>query len=147
LQKATELGVDEIIPLITDRTIIHIDNEENKLNRWLRICKEASEQSHRKDIPVINKITNIKSLINFKQNLNILCSVNEVSINIKQILKGKEKYDTILVVIGPEGGFTTAEEKFLISKDFISTSLGENVLRAETVPLYILSVISYEFMR
>jgi 16S rRNA (uracil1498-N3)-methyltransferase len=70
-----------------------------------------------------------------------------MSINIKQVLKDKGKYGTILVVIGPEGGFTTAEEKLLISKDFISTTLGENVLRAETVPLYILSVISYEFMR
>ena len=63
LQKATELGVDEIIPVLTTRSIVKInDKEDKKIERWNKICKEASEQSKRLDIPVIKKITKIEDL-------------------------------------------------------------------------------------
>ena len=58
-----------------------------------------------------------------------------------------KKSDTMIIVVGPEGGFSEKELTFLTENDFISVSLGNNVLRAETVPLYILSVINYEFLR
>lgn len=147
LQKSTELGVDEIILLNTNRSIIKINDVESKIKRYNRICKEASEQSHRSNVPVINGILNISELTENKSDLKLLCTVNEVSTNIKEILHKSNNYGTLLIVIGPEGGFSSTEEQILIKNGFISVSLGNNVLRAETAPLYILSVINYEFLR
>jgi 16S rRNA (uracil1498-N3)-methyltransferase len=147
LQKATELGVDEIIPVISNRSVIKVTDEPKKINRWQKICKEASEQSHRNNIPIIHNVTDIKELKLYKQNVNILCSVNNSTTTIKEVMHKTNIHDKILVVIGPEGGFTTSEEEYLINNEFISTSLGDNVMKAETVPLYILSVINYNFMR
>ena len=63
---------------------------------------------------------------------------------IKKVLQDSKKSDTILIVVGPEGGFTDNEIKYLIDNGFVSVTLGKNILRAETVPLYLLSVINYE---
>ena len=144
LQKATELGVDEIIPVISERTVVKIDS---KKNRWNRILKEASEQSHRASMPIMHEITKLKDIINYKNDLKIICNTMEMSKNIKKVLQDNKKSDTILIAIGPEGGFSNGEVEFLTDNGFISVTLGDNILRAETVPLYLLSVINYEFMR
>ena len=148
IQKATELGVDEIIPLITERTIVKVDSKkDNKINRWTKIAKEATEQSHIIKMPTIHNIITLKELINVRGNAKIVCNTNEMSKNIKKVLQDNKKSDTMIIVVGPEGGFSEKELTFLTENDFISVSLGNNVLRAETVPLYILSVINYEFLR
>ena len=144
LQKATELGVNEIITYYSDRGIIkETNNNTKKLERWMRIIKEASEQSYRVDIPKIS-ITSLENLN--LDGTNIICSTNEKSKNIKNILKSINIYDRINVVIGPEGGFSNREENLLVNKDFISVTLGNRILRVETVPLFIMSVINYEIM-
>ena len=133
LQKATELGADEIIPIISERTIVKVKQASSKIDRWNRIIKESVEQCHRVSIPIIKDIISLKELSNLEYSIKILCNTNEKSKNIKK-------------VVGPEGGFTDSEINYLENSGFISTSLGENILRAETVPLYVLSVINYEFM-
>ena len=146
LQKSTELGVDEIIPIITERTLIKLNDKENKkLERWNRICKEASEQSMRLNIP---KITNVKKLndLNNLDGLKIVCSTQVNSVSLKNILQANSNYDHLFIIIGPEGGLSINEEKKLNEFGFISTSLGDNILRVETVPLTILSMINYENM-
>lgn len=144
LQKSTELGVDEIIPLISERTVIKVENKiENKINRWGKILKEASEQSFRNDIPKIDRILNLKDIVNYNANIKIVCDTSKNAKNIKNVLQDMKKSDTILVVVGPEGGFSEKEIKYLNDNGFVSVSLGKNILRAETVPLYILSVINY----
>ena len=147
LQKATELGVHEIIPIVTERTLIKLNERDfqKKLDRWSRICKEASEQSHRLYIPKISSVKTIDDLINNKLELNIFCNVNETSKSIKGIFKDNNNCDKLLVVVGPEGGFTNKEIEKLSNNNFISVTLGDNVLRTETVPLYILSVANYEY--
>lgn len=146
LQKATELGVDEIIPIISERTIVKVKQASSKIDRWNRIIKESVEQSHRVSIPIIKDIIGLKELSNLEYSIKILCNTNEKSKNIKKVLQDSKKRDTIIIVVGPEGGFTDSEINYLENSGFISTSLGENILRAETVPLYVLSVINYEFM-
>ena len=69
-----------------------------------------------------------------------------MSKNIKNILKELEKYDTLIIVVGPEGGFTSLEEETLIKNGFISTSLGKRVLRTETAGMVAISMINYEWM-
>lgn len=146
LQKSTELGVDEIIPLISERTVIKInEKKDNKLSRWSKILKEASEQSFRIDTPKIHEITRLKDIIKYDADLKIVCDTLEMSKNIKKVLQDSKKSDTILIVVGPEGGFTKNEVDYLSDNGFIRTSLGKNILRAETVPLFLLSVINYEF--
>lgn len=149
LQKATELGVNKIIPLSLSRTIVKIDNlkYDKKYERWFKICKEAAEQSHRVTIPNILSIMDIKELLTLDYDLKIVCSTKEDSIKIKQVLSNKQKYGRILIVIGPEGGLTPTEEQTLVQSGFIPTSLGKLIMRVETVPLFILSVINYELSR
>ena len=148
LQKSCELGVYEIIPTITSRSIIKIDkNDDKKVIRWNKIMKEASEQSKRVDIPKVANITSLKDLINVDAKYKFLCSVNENSKSIKSVLSNANISDTILFVIGPEGGFDKSEEEYLIDNGFVSITFGKNVLRTETSSSFILSVINYEFMR
>ena len=149
IQKITEIGVSKIIPYKTERSIIKINDKdwEKKKERYCRIVKEASEQCHRANIPIIDNLRDIDYLINNKCNLNILFTVNEVSRNIKEVFKNNNKYDTLLLVIGPEGGFSKFEEDKFVTSGFISTSLNENVLRSETAAVYVMSVVDYNNLR
>lgn len=148
LQKCCELGASEIIPVNTTRSIVKLDKKENKkIERWQKIVKEAAEQSKRVVIPSINEILSIKELSKLEYDIKILCSVNELSTSIKKVLSNDLKDAKIILVIGPEGGFTNEEEKILIDNGFISTSFGTRVLRTETASLYALSIINYILMR
>ena len=147
LQKSCELGVSEIIPINATRSIVKLDKKETKkIERWNKILKEASEQSKRVVIPIVNEIMDIKDLANLDYDIKILCTVNELSTSLKNVLSKDLNNLKILLVIGPEGGFTDNEEKILIDKGFISTSFGRRVLRTETASLYALSIINYILM-
>lgn len=149
LQKSTEIGVNELFALNTKRSVVKIDpkKEALKIERWNRICKEAAEQSFRNFVPTIKGILNLDELIKQEYDLKLLCSLNKNTKNIKKVLQKNNKCDKILIVIGPEGGFDPKEEKFLTDNGFLSVSLGDGVLRAETAPVVALSMINYEFMR
>lgn len=146
-QKATELGISKIIPVIMERSIIKLekDRESKKLERWNKICKEASEQSKRVNIPIITEVKTLKDLEN-ESGLKIVCSTKEKDNTIKKFLNDNKDYNKINIVIGPEGGIAPKEEDYLNSIGFESISLGNNIMRVETVPMYILSVINYENM-
>lgn len=141
LQKATELGVDEIIPVMTNRSIAKINDVDKKLTRWNSICKEASEQSKRLDIPSISKIKKIDDLS--ISGLKIVCSTKENLKTIKNVLQNNTKCDKMVLMVGPEGGLEDIEEEKLVNLGFIPVTLGKNILRVETVPIYLLSVINY----
>ncbi len=105
--------------------------------------KEASEQCYRTDIPTVNKIIKV-SEIKKDDGVNILCSlVNDGVKNIAEVLTAENSSDTISVVFGPEGGLSTDEEKRIENLGFTKTSLGNTVLRSETVILFIASVLKY----
>ena len=145
LQKLTELGVNNIIPLKTERSIVKIDKqkEEKKKTRWESICKEASEQSHRVTIPKIEKIINMNELLNYKKQQNLICSLTDKTQPLEEYLNKDNK--EILFVIGPEGGFSNKEENFLIQNGFLPTTLGKRVLRVETAAIYVASIINYVY--
>lgn len=147
LQKSTELGVNKIIPIITSRTKVKLDKDKEikKIKRWASICKEASEQSKRIDIPVIESVKKLKELSNL-DGLKLICSTTEASNNIRNSLQKHKKCDIINVVIGPEGGFEKSEEDYLVNIGFEKVTLGNRILRVETAALFLLSVIEYEFM-
>lgn len=147
LQKATEMGVDEFILSPMERCMVKIDSKklDNKITRWNRICKEASEQSKRIDIPIIKVIDNIEELKKLEGH-NFTCSTHEKTNNIKKALKSIKSCDRINLVIGPEGGISEREEEILSTIGFNSISLGNLIMRVESVPLFLMSVINYEYM-
>ena len=130
-----------------ERTIVKISNDkiDKKLERWTKICKEASEQSKRTDIPVITKIKKLKELENL-EGIKMICSTSENKYLFKNFLTDNGKYDKINIVIGPEGGLSTFEEELLTNIGFTKVSLGKRILRVETVPMFVLSVLNYENM-
>ena len=145
LQKLTELGVNRIIPVSMERSIVKLDKNkfEKKKVRWETICKEASEQSHRVTIPKIEKIMTMKELLNNKKQLNLICSLNDMTKPLQEyLINGLQD---ILFVVGPEGGFSPNEEAFLIDNGFEPTTLGKRVLRVETAAIYVASIINYVY--
>lgn len=148
LQKGCELGVSEFIPIITERCKVKLNNKENKkIERWKKIIKEAAEQSHRNILPDLNKILTIDELCKLPFDLKILCSTKEKEKNIKNVLQNSTKCDTIIIVVGPEGGISDLEEERLNKNGYISTSLGSTILRTETAPIFAVSAIRYNLMR
>ncbi len=149
IQKSVELGAYSLIPMETKNSIIKINKQDytKKRERWQKIAKEASEQSKRNIIPEIENIMKIEEVCEKKYDLKILLSVNEMSNSLKNVLQNYKKCDTIIIVIGPEGGFCKEEESLFIENGFISTSLGKRVLRTETVSITALSMLNYEYER
>ena len=146
LQKSTELGVSEIIIAPFSRSMVKYDSrkEKVKLDRWQKICKEASEQSKRVDIPLI-RLENNFDFTDSMDGLKLICSTVEKENYIKKFLKKNECYDKLIVAIGPEGGIAPEEEEKLVNKGFTRISLGSQIMRVETVPIFLASIIRYEY--
>ena len=145
LQKCTELGMYKFIPYKAVNSIIK-DNGilDKKIDRWQRIVKEASEQSKRNIIPEVLEVMDINEIINYKEDLKLICSTISDN-NLKNVIRDSNNYDTIMLVIGPEGGFDPHEEEKFINNGFIPISLGKRILRTETASLCILSMFNYEW--
>lgn len=147
LQKGCELGINAFYPYKAKNSVVkENDKSAKKIIRWQKIVKEASEQSKRNIIPLVHEIIDIKELCNLEADLKILLSVKEKEKNIKKVLKDNLKCDKLIIVVGPEGGFTKDEEDALINNGYISTSLGHRVLRTETAGMVAISMINYEWM-
>ncbi|WP_338969339.1 RsmE family RNA methyltransferase [Spiroplasma endosymbiont of Labia minor] len=142
LQKLTELGVTDIIPVQFKRSIVEIkhDKIENKIARWTSICEDASEQSHQTFIPKIHNIVkDINLLKNYLQEQNFLAYELESN----QAIFNPKKNMTSSFIIGPEGGFDKFEIEKLIDIGFISVKLDEKIFRTETAAIYMMSIINF----
>ena len=141
----TELGITEYVVVFYTHCKYKISEKdvEKKLSRWSKIIKEASEQSYRLIIPEIKGIIDVKD-IEANKSVNIMCSLDSINVkSISSVLTHDNCNDTISLVFGPEGGLSSNEEKILSDKGFIKTSLGKDVLRTETVPLMVSSIVKY----
>ena len=139
LQKATELGVTKIIPIISERTEVKELNHE----RANKIVIEATEQSNQLIPPEISKIVKLKDFI---YSLDGSSKLLFADVNCKKSLKKEEIKDKNLktILIGPEGDFSPSERKMILEKkNTISFSLSKNILRSETATISALSIINY----
>lgn len=135
VQKATELGVKEIIPLISDRVIVNLKNkQQKKLDHWQQIAIASCEQSGRSIVPTINKIITFNEL--FKQNIQNIFILNPTSL--KSLFEYKA-VNNCAIIVGPEGGFTDNELKRTIANNYQHLSLGKRILRTETAALVCLA--------
>lgn len=150
IQKSVELGVNTIIPVAMKRCIAKIEpkDENKKIDRWQKIAESAAKQSGRTIIPEIKKVITISDIVQLvkKYDSIIVAYENEKQNTIKkELLKLKNKEQVkIAVVIGPEGGLEESDVKLLRESGANIVTLGNRILRTETVALNILSIIMYE---
>ena len=151
IEKATELGVYRIEPLISERTVARPGGarEKSKLERWQRIAKEASEQCARDTIPEIGNIRKLDDwlaeIAPLNDTLLLFCWENERETTVREVLSNYINKD-IIVLIGPEGGFSEREVLKIKSAGGISVTLGKRILKTDTAAISVLAMINYERM-
>ena len=139
IQKATELGVTRFIPIIFDRTIVRKINKE----RLEKIIIEATEQSNRINIPTLEKPQNLKNFLsNNSKKMDLVFT--DLNTSKKKLEVSKEGNKPLCAVVGPEGDFSEKERELILNfKDVKQININQNILRAETATISIISIISY----
>ncbi len=147
IQKAVELGVTEIVPVMTRRVIVRLDDkkkEEKKLERWQAIAEGASKQSGRGIIPKIRPVMNYLEAVReaAKLELNLLPYENARGMDFtREIMNRLKEFKSIGLFIGPEGGFEASEIEIAITNNIQPITLGRRILRTETAGLAALSMM------
>lgn len=146
IQKATELGVSEIIPVKTNRVVVKIDEKKTqaKVNRWNAIAQSAAKQSKRSIIPKVLNPQTLDNALEIVKDYGVKLLPYENADGIKKtkdILNSLDSKNNIAVFIGPEGGFEEAEVKKSTDSGFEVITLGKRILRTETAGLALLSNI------
>lgn len=145
IQKAVELGCNEIVLVNSERSIAKIteDKKAKKLIRFNKIIKEASEQSKRSKLCKLTDVISFNEIVNYPADFSLIAYENTQFtsndlISILPSLKGK----TINVIIGAEGGISKKEIEIAIKAGYKEISLGKRILRSETACIFILSILS-----
>src|SRR6476469_4642466 len=157
VRQATELGVSSIVPVTSDRTLLKPSAQ--KVDRWKRIAAEAAEQSERQIVPTILEPVSFDVAIkNCFQKYRFICVARGdnrhlwdclVSLEPPQspLIRGEQEGEelSIVIAVGPEGGWTEGEVERAIEFDFKPVSLGSRILRAVTAPIVALSLVGAAF--
>lgn len=148
VDKATQLGVTRIIPLLSERTIVKVKTkkQEEKIKRWQQIALEAAKQCGCLYLPEVERIRNFSDLIRKSSSFDLamIACCQAGSVYIKNILRNK-KPKNIIIFIGPEGDFTQKEVETAQKNGCQAISLGKRVLRCDTAACAILSILNYEW--
>lgn len=150
IQKTTELGIASIIPVAMERSIVKIQEKEvsKKIDRWQKIAEVAAKQSKREEIPKIHTIMNLQQVLEKikEYDLFITAYEEEKEKTLKQVLRELKVENEIKIgiLIGPEGGISLREIEKLKEKQTQIITLGDRILRTETAPIAITSMIMYE---
>lgn len=150
IQKNTEVGVNNIVPVVMERTVVKLDEKvaSKKLDRWQKIAEIAAKQSMRDIIPNVKSIIKTKEIDVDMYDVVLVAYENEEHNMLKAELKklesqNKQEYN-IAIVIGPEGGISEKEIELLDEKNVKFVSLGKRILRTETAGLVMAGNILYE---
>jgi 16S rRNA (uracil1498-N3)-methyltransferase len=155
VQKAVEIGAAEIVPLISERTIVDLDKKEaeQKREKWQQIVIEAAKQCGQNWLPQVHTPRKLKDFFLHSGNfdLRLIGSLQPDAIHLKKILgdyveQHRDRPRSVLMMVGPEGDFTPAEQALAKSHGCRPITLGPVILRVETAAIYCLSVLSYELM-
>jgi len=137
IQKATELGVTKFLPIIFERTIVRKINKE----RLEKIVIEASEQSNRLNVPIIEESQNLNT---FLKTDSIDLIFTDLNSNNNKIDKSKFTNRPVCIIIGPEGDFSEAEREKILNFDGVQAlKISENILRSETAVISAISIVNY----
>lgn len=143
VEKAAELGAKGIYPVHTDNCVLGNEIIQKKIDKWQRIMYEASKQCERADVPTCFEPDTLENLINKFDRVIVFCEriATKTLKDIKPVADGED----ILVIIGPEGGFSEREFKLFEDKKVDMLTLGNLILKAETAVTVGLGNIVYEF--
>lgn len=149
IQKAVELGVYEIVPMLTKRTIVKLEEkkkEQKKIERWSEIAKSAAKQSGRGWIPRITEPLSFREALKKASSLDaamVPYEAEEGIVAAREYVSGLKGLSTVGILIGPEGGFE--EEEIALAKQFgiRPITLGKRILRTETAGLAVLSILMF----
>ena len=147
IQKTTELGIESIIPMNTARTVVKLkkDKISSRRKRWGRIAKEAAKQCGRSKITLIEEYLDFKDIVEKVKSYDLVLMPSVARgkrRSLKECLSGF-RGKSILVLIGPEGGFDSLELDMASKKSILSVSLGENVLKCDTAAISTIAMINY----
>lgn len=148
IQKAVETGIYKIVPVVTERTVVKIEDEKKqfaKLTRWQKISESAAKQSQRGIIPEVCSILTLQEAFNASDtmDLKVIAYEKEAQNRLRNILTGF-KGKTVGIFIGPEGGFEENEIDLAKQSGIIPITLGKRILRTETAGLFLVSIMMYE---
>lgn len=150
IEKACELGVTGIYPIYTDNCAVKKSLIDNKIQKWQKIMYEASKQCERADVPVCFELTTIDNLINSGKYTHVMVFCERIAnLTLKDfVLENKNLFNNskILVIIGPEGGFSDKEFEFFKTSKIPMLTLGDLILKAETATIVALGNIIYEYI-
>ena len=145
IEKCTELGATRIVPVIARRTEAHlISASAKRLERWRRIALQAAEQSRRVSPPEISDALKLKDAMALSGSLRIVLSESETDVTLKDVLQSHPGDGAVILALGPEGGWTDEEVNLFHEAGWISASLGNTILRAETAAIASLAVVLSE---
>lgn len=150
-QKSTELGIDKLIPVSMDHSIVKLkpSKAKRRVKRWQKIAREAAKQSRRARVPKVAKLINYQQALKLvnEYDLALIPCVEEKDKTLKSVLvnQSKSEIENIILFIGPEGGFSTQELKSAVDKGVIPVSFGPRTLRTETASIFAVGTLIYEF--
>ncbi|PYI51812.1 16S rRNA (uracil(1498)-N(3))-methyltransferase [Paenibacillus flagellatus] len=155
VQKGTEIGAVRFVPFLSERTVVQYDakKETKRLERWQKIAKEAAEQAHRNRVPAVDAPRSWKQLLQLVREADaaFFCYEKEDGTMLKDAVVraiaargGGAAGMSVMLVIGPEGGFTEREAREAEEAGCVSVKLGRRILRTETAGLVGLTCLLYE---
>jgi 16S rRNA (uracil1498-N3)-methyltransferase len=149
IQKTTELGVSEIVPVITERVIPHISLRHipTKVGRWEKLAREACKQSGRATVPHLWPPTPLETFFASSRSaeLRLVLWEGEDKRPLRAILAASEQVASVAVLVGPEGGLTPREVACGEANGFLPVGLGKRVLRTETAGVVAVALLQYQF--
>jgi len=150
IRKATELGMTEFIPVVASRSVARVqEREAKKVERWQKIAASASKQSRRAFVPGVQPPQTYRSFIRDRHELKRLILCEALGRYLREILaEGPESpaeggIPSVVIAVGPEGGWTEEEVNLALENGFEPVSLGKQVLRSETASLAALAMVSH----
>jgi 16S rRNA (uracil1498-N3)-methyltransferase len=148
IQKATELGVQAVAPVKASRSVLRLEGRvETRLERWRKIAREAAKQSRRPDVPVIFPPSPFSVFLESRDEPRRLILCEDGGRPLRDILvdeagdSASSERPGVVLLVGPEGGWSKGEQQQAVEKGFEAVSLGTNILRAETAALAALAAI------
>lgn len=146
VQKATELGIKRIVPVITEFSVVSYKDESRKVERWNKIACEAVKQCKRSYVPQIDMPVKFHEAVNIMKNYDVsfIAYENEKKNKICDIFNSDRKVSSVAFMIGPEGGFSHNEIDFARSEDIKTVTLGKRILRTETAAVTLASIVMYK---
>jgi 16S rRNA (uracil1498-N3)-methyltransferase len=149
IEKATELGVAALAPVIAQRTEKHLTQAaEKRAERWRRIAHEAAQQSRRSDVPVIHNPTPLATRVRAaSETTRIVLAEQERTTTLRRLIEeaveaAGEEMPALEIAIGPEGGWAPGEEALFDANGWRAATLGPRILRAETAAIAALAVVA-----